>query len=160
MRSNRQLRKVASAAKRGSSDGPIAPTDVSKLEEGPAEAISSFLSSDKPGRCKSESKDKRLQLLGGEGDEFAAGVFVSLDDPTLVDLLASCGIMRPKRDPGGCGALVSIKAGIVDEEPRRRWRRTLLPFTLIGPSVLGHIDRRWLPHLVQANGFRALRSAR
>jgi hypothetical protein len=69
----------------------------------------------------------------------------------------SCG---RKRDPGGCGALVSIKAGIVDEEPRRRWRRTLLPFTLIGPSVLGHIDRRWLPHLVQANGFRALRSAR
>jgi hypothetical protein len=24
--------------------------------------------------------------------------------------------MRPKRDPGGGGALVSIKAGIVDEE--------------------------------------------
>jgi hypothetical protein len=53
--------------------------------------------------------------------------------------------MRPKRDPGGCGALVSIKAGIVDEEPRRRWRRSLLPFTLIGPNVLGHIYRRWLP---------------
>jgi hypothetical protein len=62
---------------------------------------------------------------------FAAGVFVSLDHLMLVDLLASCGIMRPKRDPGGCGALVSIKAGIVDEEPRRRWRRTLLPFTPI-----------------------------
>jgi hypothetical protein len=29
-----------------------------------------------------------------------------------------CGIMRPKRDPGGGGALVSIKAGIVGEEPR------------------------------------------
>src|ERR1700738_36834 len=103
---------------------------------------------------------ERLQRLGGEGDEFAAGVFVSLDHLTLVDLLASCGIMRPKRDPGGCGALVSIKAGIVDEEPRRRWRRTLLPFTLIGPSVLRHIDRRWLPHLVQANGFRACRRRR
>jgi hypothetical protein len=34
------------------------------------------------------------------GEEFAAGVFVSLDHLTLVDLLASCGIMRPKRDPG------------------------------------------------------------
>src|ERR1700730_18161903 len=32
---------------------------------------------------------ERLQLLGGEGDELAAGVFVSLDDLTLVDLLAS-----------------------------------------------------------------------
>jgi hypothetical protein len=50
-------------------------------------------------------------------DEFAAGVFVSLDDPTFVDLLASCGIMRPKRDPGGAGALVSIKAGIIGKEP-------------------------------------------
>src|ERR1700730_14569495 len=85
---------------------------------------------------------ERLQLLGGEGDEFAAGVFVSLDDLTLVDLLASCGIMRPKRDPGGGGALVSIKAGIIGKEPWCRWRRTLLAFTLIGPSVLGHIDRR------------------
>ena len=66
--------------------------------------------------------------------------------------------MRPKGDPGGGEALVSIKAGIVDEEPRRRWRRSLLPFTLIGQSVLGHIDRRWLPHLVQANGFRVLSS--
>src|ERR1700730_12308884 len=27
---------------------------------------------------------ERLQLLGGEGDEFAAGVFVSLDDVALV----------------------------------------------------------------------------
>jgi hypothetical protein len=50
--------------------------------------------------------------------------------------------MRPKRDPGGGGALVSIKAGIIGKEPWCRWRRTLLPFTLIGPSVLGHIDRR------------------
>src|SRR5207248_10990492 len=68
--------------------------------------------------------------------------------------------MQPKRDPGGCGALVSIKAGIVEEEPRRRWRRSLLSFTLIGPSILGHIDRRRLPHLVQANGFRACRRRR
>src|ERR1700730_7433036 len=66
--------------------------------------------------------------------------------------------MWSKRDPGGGGALVSIEAGIVGEEPRRRWRRTLLPFTPIGQSVLGDIDRRWLPHLVQANGFRALSS--
>src|ERR1700732_1975109 len=55
--------------------------------------------------------------------------------------------MRPKRDPGGGGALVSIRAGIVGEELRCRRRRTLLPFTPIGQSVLGHIDRRWLPHL-------------
>jgi hypothetical protein len=61
---------------------------------------------------------ERLQLLGGEGDEFAAGVFVSLDHLMLVDLLAGCGIMRPKRDPGGGGALVSIRAGIVCEELR------------------------------------------
>jgi len=53
-----------------------------------------------------------------------------------------------------------LRAGIVDEEPRCRWRRTLLPFTPIGQSVLGHIDRRWLPHLVQANGFRACRRRR
>ena len=69
-------------------------------------------------------------------------------------------IMRPKRDPGGGGALVSIKAGIVGEEPRCRWRRPLLPFTPIGQSVLGHIDRRWLPHLVQANGFHSCRRRR
>jgi hypothetical protein len=30
------------------------------------------------------------------------GIFVP--QFTLVDLLASCGIMRPKRDPGGCGS--------------------------------------------------------
>src|SRR3984893_12572707 len=79
---------------------------------------------------------ERLQLLGGEGDEFAAGVFVSLDHLTLVDLLASCGIMRPKRDPGGCGALVSIKAGIVDEEPRcRRWWPTVSLATSIGTKT-------------------------
>jgi hypothetical protein len=47
--------------------------------------------------------------------------------------------MRPKRDPGGAGALVSIKAGIVGEEPWCRWRRTLLPFTPIGQSVLGQL---------------------
>ena len=76
----------------------------------------------------------RVDGLGGEGDEFAAGVFVSLHDLTLLDLLASCGIMRPKRDPGGGGALVSIRAGIVGEEPLCRWRRTLLPFTPIGQS--------------------------
>src|SRR5437763_334190 len=63
----------------------------------------------------------------------------------------------PQCDPGGGGALVSIRAGIVGEELRCRWRRALLPFTPIGQSVLGHIDRRWLPHLVQANGFRACR---
>ena len=51
-----------------------------------------------------------------------------------------------------------LRAGIVDEEPRCRWRRTLLPFTPIGQSVLGHIDRRGLPHLVQANGFRRVSS--
>src|SRR5438270_146867 len=61
---------------------------------------------------------ERLQLLGGEGDEFAAGVFVSIYDLTLVDLLAGCGIMRPKRDPGGGGALACISAGIVGGEPR------------------------------------------
>ena len=44
-------------------------------------------------------------------------VFVSLDDLALVDLLASSGIMRSKRDPGGAGALVSIKAGIIGKEP-------------------------------------------
>ena len=43
--------------------------------------------------------------------------------------------MRPKRDPGGGGALVSIKAGIVGEEPRCRWRRPLLPFTPIGQDI-------------------------
>src|SRR5205085_9500482 len=103
---------------------------------------------------------ERLQFLGGEGDELAATVFVAFDYLRLVDLLASSGIMRPKRDPGGGGALVSIKAGIVGEEPRCRWRRTLLPFTRIGQSVLVDIDRRWLPHLVQANGFRACRRRR
>jgi hypothetical protein len=75
-------------------------------------------------------------------------------------LLTSCGIMRPKRDPGGGEALVSIKAAIVGEEPRCRWRRILLPFTPIGQGALGHIDRRWLPHLVQANGFHACRRRR
>ena len=70
-------------------------------------------------------------------------------------LSASLGIC-----PGGGGALVSIRAGIVGEELRCRCRRTLLPFTPIEQSVLGHIDRRWLPHLVQANGFRACRRRR
>jgi hypothetical protein len=64
--------------------------------------------------------------------------------------------MRPKRDPGGGGALASVRLGIVGEELRWRCRRTLLPFTPIGQSVLGHIDRRWLPHPVQANGFCAV----
>ena len=43
--------------------------------------------------------------------------------------------MRPKRDPGGGGALVSIRAGIVGEELRCRCRRTLLPFTPISDQA-------------------------
>src|SRR5580704_4341399 len=62
---------------------------------------------------------------------------------------------RPERDPGRGRGLVSIRAAIVGEEPPYRWRRTLLPSTPIRQVVLVHIDRRWLPHLVQANGFRA-----
>ena len=55
----------------------------------------------------------------------------------------------------------SIRAGIVSEEPRYRWRRTLLPSTIsLRQVVLVHIDRRWSPHLVQANGFRACRRRR
>jgi hypothetical protein len=34
---------------------------------------------------------ERLQLLGGEGEELAAAVFVSLDDLALLDLLAGSG---------------------------------------------------------------------
>ena len=73
------------------------------------------------------------------------------------DLLAGSRIMRPERDPGSGGALIPISAGIVGAEPRYRWRRTLLPATQIGEVVFVYIDRRWLPHLVQANGFRACR---
>jgi hypothetical protein len=54
---------------------------------------------------------------------------------------------------GWDGVLVSIRAGIIGEEPRCRWRRTLLPFTTIGQSVLGHIDRRWLPPLGKRMDF-------
>src|ERR1700732_2406556 len=103
---------------------------------------------------------ERLQLLGCEGEELAAAVFVSFDDLALLDLLAGSGIMRPERDPGGGRAVVSIRAGIVGEKPRWRWRRTLLPSTPIRQVVLVHIDQRRLPHLVQANGFRACRRGR
>src|ERR1700731_541676 len=34
------------------------------------------------------------------------------------------------------------------------------PSDNFGTVLLGHIDRRWLPHLVQANGFRACRRRR
>src|SRR5205085_11799781 len=96
---------------------------------------------------------ERLQFLGGEGDELAATVFVAFDYLRLIDLLTRSGIMRLKRDPGGGGALVSIKAGIVGEEPRCRWRRTLLPATQIREVVFVYIDRRWLPHLCKRKGF-------
>jgi hypothetical protein len=76
----------------------------------------------------------------------AAAVFVSFDDLALLDLLTGSGIMRPERDPGGRGSLVSITAGIVGEEPRHRRRRTLLPSTSIRQVVLVHINRRWLGH--------------
>src|SRR5205814_7245212 len=92
--------------------------------------------------------------------KLAAAVFVSMDDLAFLDLLAGSRIMRPERDPGPGGALIPISAGIVGAEPRYRWRRTLLPFTPIRQVVLAHIDRRWLPHLVQANGFRACRRRR
>jgi hypothetical protein len=36
------------------------------------------------------------KVLGGEGDEFAAGVFVSLDDLALLDLPAGSVIMGPE----------------------------------------------------------------
>jgi len=36
---------------------------------------------------------ERLQLLGGEGEELTAAVFVSFDDLALLDLLAGSGIM-------------------------------------------------------------------
>ena len=73
--------------------------------------------------------------------------------PVIHQILARCWIMRPKRNPGSGGALVFLRSGIVGEEPRYRWRRTLPPSTPIRQVVLVHIDRRWLPHLVQANGF-------
>ena len=83
-------------------------------------------------------------------------VFVSFDDLALLDLLAGSRIMRPERDPGSGGALIPISAGIVGAEPRYRWRRT----TQIRQVVFVYINRRWLPHLVQANGFRACRRRR
>jgi hypothetical protein len=44
----------------------------------------------------------------------AAAVFVSFDDLALLNLLAGSRIARPERDPGGGGALVSIRAAIFD----------------------------------------------
>src|ERR1700736_5544892 len=99
---------------------------------------------------------ERLQLLGGEGEKLAAAVFVSFDDLALLDLLAGSRIMRPERDPGRGGALLPISTRIVGAEPRYRWRRT----TQIRQVVFVYINRRWLPHLVQANGFRACRRRR
>src|SRR5580692_2949708 len=87
--------------------------------------------------------------IGGEGEKLAAAVFVSFDDLAFLDLLAGSRIMRPEGDPGRGGALIPISAGIVGAEQRYRWRRTLLPATPIRQVVLAHIDRRWLPHLVQ-----------
>ena len=103
---------------------------------------------------------ERLQFLGGEGDELAATVFVPFDDLAFVDLLAGPGIMRPKRDPSGGPALVHFEVGIVGGELRCRLCRTLLPGTPIGQLVLVHIDRCWLPYLVQTDGFRARRRGR
>jgi hypothetical protein len=75
------------------------------------------------------------------------------------DLLAGSGIRGRRVIRVAAGLWSPISAGIVGGESRCRWHGTLLPFTPIGQSVLGHIDRRWLPHLVQANGFRACRMA-
>src|SRR4051794_5174748 len=74
-----------------------------------------------------------------------------------VDMDAGSRIMRPKRDAGGCGALLSISGGTIGTEPRYRSLRTLLLAAPTRQVVLVHLDRRWLPHLVQANGFRACR---
>ena len=52
--------------------------------------------------------------------------------------------------------IVIISTGIVGAEPGYRWRRT----TQIRQVVFVYINRRWLPHLVQANGFRACRRRR
>ena len=109
---------------------------------------------------RSDFDIERLQLVGGEGEELAAGVFVSFEDLVLVGLLAGFGIVRPERDPG-CGAVPRSPSGCVGgEEPPYRWRKTLLPSTPIRQVVLVHIERRWLPHLVQANGFHACRRRR
>src|SRR2546423_15116699 len=101
------------------------------------------------------STSKRLQLLVGEGEELAAAVFVSFDDPALLDLLAGSRIMRAERDAGGGGALLSIRGGTIGAEPRYRSLRTLLLATPTRQDVLVHIGWRRLPDLVQANGFRA-----
>src|SRR5580693_1830954 len=106
------------------------------------------------------STSSPLHLVGGEGEELAAAVFVSFEDLAFVDRLAGSGIVRPKRDPGRGRGLVSIRAAIVGKEPPYRWRGTLLPSTQIREVVFVYIDRRWLPHLVQAKGFRACRRRR
>ncbi|HEX3413245.1 MAG TPA: hypothetical protein VHT00_16115, partial [Stellaceae bacterium] len=85
----------------------------------------------------------------------AAAVFVSFDDLALFDLLAGSRIMRAERDAGGYGALFSIRSGTIGVEPRYRPLRTLLLATPMRQDLLVHVDRRWLPYLVQANGFRA-----
>jgi hypothetical protein len=68
------------------------------------------------------AKSRPAVQVGCEGEELAAAVFVSFDDLALLDLLTGSGIMRPERDPGGRGSLVSIKAGVVGGKPRCRWR--------------------------------------
>src|ERR1700756_4740786 len=104
-------------------------------------------------RRRSRPHDRSTSAASpGEGDKFAAGVFVSLDNLTLVELLASSGIMRPKRDPSGRGALVSPRADVVGGEPRCRWRRTLLSFTpfrtLLGRPRMAQRGRNWSSALI------------
>src|ERR1700747_3272361 len=102
------------------------------------------------------SPSSAFSSSAGGGRKLAAAVFVSFDDLAFLDLLAGSRIMRPERDPGRGGALIPISTGIVGAEPGYRWRRT----TQIRPVVFVYINRRWLPHLVQANGFRACRRRR
>src|ERR1700747_3473868 len=106
------------------------------------------------------SPSSAFSSSAGGGRKLAAAVFVSFDDLAFLDLLAGSRIMRPERDPGRGGALIPISAGIVGAEPRYRWGRTLLPAPPIRQVVLAHIGRCRLPHLVQANGFRACRRRR
>jgi hypothetical protein len=93
---------------------------------------------------------------GADGDESPAATRITLrpHDPGTGEEIEKREVVKGyEYSRGQFLTFTAEEATTVGAEPRYRWRRT----TQIRQVVFVYINRRWLPHLVQANGFRACR---
>jgi hypothetical protein len=88
-------------------------------------------------------------------------IFVTLDDLLLLDFFTGAGIVGAQRDPSCRTALVAVGFAVLVKRRRSRCADCVLLSATIRCAAIGHafvglLGECRLPHLMQANGFRAV----